>query len=134
MMAVSPPSASTEVVIVGGGPAGASAARLLSTWGHSVVLLAREPRRPPLGESLPPSVRKLFGLLEIQGDIDLGGFYPTTGNTVWWGEGEVRSESFAGGPRGTRSSGVISIVFCLGWPRRRAPTCVGVPTSARSRA
>src|SRR5688500_16716290 len=95
-----PPSTLADVVVVGGGQAGASAARLLASWGHSVVILTREPRRSPLGESLPPSVRKLFGLLEIQGDVDLAGFYPTSGNTVWWGDGSVRSETFAGGATG----------------------------------
>ena len=36
-----------DVAIIGGGPAGASAARLLAQWGHAVVLLTKEPPDRP---------------------------------------------------------------------------------------
>ena len=73
-----------DAVIIGGGPAGAAAARLLAAWGHSVQLLTRtvDPSRY-LGESLPPSCRKLFDLLGATRTIDAAGFLESTGNTAW---------------------------------------------------
>jgi flavin-dependent dehydrogenase len=73
-----------DVAIVGGGPAGAAAARLLSQWGRRVVLLTRGPNPRPLGESLPPSCTKLFDQLGIRGSVDGAGFVRATGNTVQW--------------------------------------------------
>ena len=49
-----------DVAVIGGGPAGAAAARLLASWGQSVIVLARAARQPPLAESLPPSCVKLL--------------------------------------------------------------------------
>jgi flavin-dependent dehydrogenase len=94
--------ASHEVAIVGAGPAGASAARLLAAWGHDVVLLHRDRdvQRHALAESIPPSCRKLFTAIGVLESIDAAGFYRSTGNTVWWGGGEARSEMFAGGALG----------------------------------
>ena len=44
-----------DVVVIGGGPAGATAATLLAEAGHGVVLLEREPfPRFHIGESLLP--------------------------------------------------------------------------------
>ena len=55
-----------DVAVIGGGPAGSTAGRLLAEWGYSVVLFNRlEKRKPSLAESLPPSTRKLFGFLGI---------------------------------------------------------------------
>ena len=90
-----------EVIIVGGGPAGAAAARLLATWGHSVQLLTKTvDRSRSLGESLPPSCRKLFDLLGVTTAIDTAGFLESSGNTVWWGDQTTRTASFTGGTTG----------------------------------
>jgi flavin-dependent dehydrogenase len=92
---------SPEVVVLGAGPAGAAAARLLALWGHRVKVIAK-PHQPglSLAESVPPSTRKLFDALGVREAIDRAGFVRSTGNTVWWGSGESRSESFADGRLG----------------------------------
>jgi flavin-dependent dehydrogenase len=93
-------SAEFDVVVIGDGPAGAAAARLLSTWGRSVVLLGRANARRPLAESLPPSCLKLFDQLGVRSAIDAAGFIRATGNTVQWGENPKSIESFDGGALG----------------------------------
>jgi flavin-dependent dehydrogenase len=76
---------SADAVIIGGGPAGAVAARLLSAWGHSMLVLARPTPLGSLAESIPPSARKLFERIGVLAAVDGGGFLRSTGNTVWWG-------------------------------------------------
>ena len=100
-------SESCEVAILGGGPAGATAARLLHLWGHRVLLLSRaRPARLALAESLPPSVRKIARHVGIETELDSAGFFPTSGNTVWWGSSDSdevsapRVERFEGGELG----------------------------------
>jgi clorobiocin biosynthesis protein Clo-hal/halogenation protein CepH len=89
-----------EVLILGGGPAGAAAGRLLAAWGHRVRLITKpEAPGPSLGVSLPPSTTKLFDLLGVQGAIEDARFVRSSGNTVWWGV-ESRVESFASGQHG----------------------------------
>jgi flavin-dependent dehydrogenase len=89
------------VVVLGAGPAGAAAARLLALWGHAVRLIAR-PATPglALAESLPPSIGKLFDLLGVRDAIDREPFVRSSGNTVWWGTDECRTERFADGRLG----------------------------------
>lgn len=85
--------------MLGGGPAGASAARLLSAWGHRVRLVSRVGDDRPLAVSLPPSCGKLFDVIGVADVVAKAGFIRATGNTVWWG-GEARVEPFAGGALG----------------------------------
>ena len=74
-----------NVVVIGGGPAGATAAMLLARWGQRVVLLSRQrPANRAIAESLPPSCRRLFRHLGVEQEIAAAGFLPTSGNTVWW--------------------------------------------------
>jgi flavin-dependent dehydrogenase len=94
------PGATPEVLVMGGGPAGAAAARLLALWGHDVLLIAKPHATvADLPESLPPSTRKLFDVLGVLDAIDRAGFIRSTGNTVWWGS-DARVEPFAGGGLG----------------------------------
>jgi flavin-dependent dehydrogenase len=88
---------SADVVVIGGGPAGAAAARLLAQWDRTVVAIGRKPSRRAIAESLPPSCTKLLDALGVRGAIDAAGFVRATGNTVRWGHDEQRSEPFAGG-------------------------------------
>src|SRR6266567_8566438 len=83
-----------DAAVIGGGPAGATVARLLASWGYSVVVIAPEQRGPDRAETIPPSGRRLFRLLEVHDQIDCKGFYRTTGNTVWWGSDEARVETY----------------------------------------
>ncbi len=93
--------ADPDVVVLGGGPAGACAARLLATWGHAIHLVTRPSSPGPrLAESIPPSAHKLFGLLGVLPALDAAGFVRSTGNTVWWGRATSRCEVFADGARG----------------------------------
>ena len=83
-----------DVAVIGGGPAGAAAARLLASWGQSVIVLARAPRQPPLAESLPPSCVKLFDEIGVRAAVDRAGFIRATGNTVQWADRARRVEMF----------------------------------------
>ena len=98
-MAVRPDSEPTvDVAVIGGGPAGASAARLLAAWGHSVLLLTRsDVGTPGLAESLPPSCRKVFEAVGVREQIEAEGFLTASGNTVCWGGGPPRIAAFGGG-------------------------------------
>ena len=89
-----------DVVVLGGGPAGATAALLLATWGHSVELVTKPSVQHGLAVSLPPSCAKLFDAIGVSDAIDRAGFLRSTGNTVWWGSHEARIESFAEGGLG----------------------------------
>ena len=84
-----------DVVILGGGPAGAAVGRLLSHWGHSVLLLDKAARASNgLAESLPPSTQKLLTQIGVLDAVERAGFLRATGNTIWWGFGGRRVEPF----------------------------------------
>jgi len=55
-----------DVVVVGGGPSGATAALDLVRSGHSVALLDREGRIKPCGGAIPPALMKDFHITEDQ--------------------------------------------------------------------
>lgn len=86
-----------DAVIIGGGPAGATAGRLLAQWGRSVEILAAPDHRPSLAECLPPSNRKVFQFLGIAEEIEGAGFFRTRGNTVWWERAGRRIEPYPDG-------------------------------------
>lgn len=94
-----PERAHRDAVIVGGGPAGAAAARLLALWGRRVLLLeSTRSGRPGLAESLPPSARKLLDVLRLTDAVEAAGFVRGRGNTIWWPGSDRRRIRFPDGP------------------------------------
>jgi flavin-dependent dehydrogenase len=78
-----PARSEPAVVVIGGGPGGATAAQLLAAWGWPVLLLHRAPSRS-LAESLPSSARKLLGFLGQLRAVESAVFQPNDGNIVRW--------------------------------------------------
>ena len=73
-----------DVLVIGGGPAGATAAGLLASWGRSVVLAHRESGLPSLAESLPASTKKLLRFLGQIDAVEAARFHPNFGNRSRW--------------------------------------------------
>ncbi len=75
MVAVSEPIESTDVVVIGGGPAGATAATLIAKGGYRVHLYERERfPRYHIGESLIPRTYDTFARLGILDELKQSGF------------------------------------------------------------
>jgi flavin-dependent dehydrogenase len=80
------PSTSTRVLILGGGPAGATAASFLARDGVEVVLLERENfPRYHIGESLLPSCLEIVDLIGARELLDTAGFQRKSGGYFEWG-------------------------------------------------
>ena len=115
-MTEQPPTSEFDVAVIGGGPAGSAAARLLAQWGHSAIVLTRSGSQSSLlGESLPPSTRKILDRVGALQAVEAAGFVRSTGNTVWWGESEGRVEAFPEGDTGFQvlRSDLDRVLFAL---------------------
>ncbi|MGZ5477918.1 MAG: NAD(P)/FAD-dependent oxidoreductase [Thermoanaerobaculia bacterium] len=79
-----------DVIVIGGGPAGSTAANLLAKQGFSVLLLERE-RFPrfQIGESLLPYNNDLFERLGVKEKLEQGDFFPKYGAHFVTGDGNV---------------------------------------------
>jgi len=76
----------TQVVVVGGGPGGATTAGLLARHGFDVVLLERHSfPRYHIGESLVPSCLKIFDALGVREKVEKHGFQQKDGARFDWG-------------------------------------------------
>jgi flavin-dependent dehydrogenase len=75
---------STDVVVVGAGPAGAATAILLAEAGHAVVLLdrARFPRDKVCGEYLSPEASRILDRLGVLKDVERSGARPLRGMRI----------------------------------------------------
>jgi flavin-dependent dehydrogenase len=80
------PRAQHDVVVIGGGPAGAAAAIHLAHCGRSVTLVARPPgRRPHLGETVASGVVTPLAQLGLWEAFIAAGHLPATGTVACWG-------------------------------------------------
>jgi flavin-dependent dehydrogenase len=79
-----------DVIVIGGGPAGSTAATLLARQGFSVLLLERE-RFPrfQIGESLLPYNNDLFDRLGVADQLAQGDFFPKYGAYFVTGDSKV---------------------------------------------
>ncbi len=90
------PPLSADIVVAGGGPAGATVAHQLARFGYRVVLL--EKRRFPrhqIGESLTPSILPLLDFLGVQTQVEQAGFLRMAGHSVCWGSSQPRTSHYS---------------------------------------
>ena len=77
---------STQILVIGGGPAGSTAATLLAREGFEVTLIERAVfPRYHIGESLLPSALEIFDLLGVREKIEAYGFQRKAGGYFEWG-------------------------------------------------
>lgn len=91
-----------DVVVVGGGPAGATVAAAVALRGHRVLLVEKETfPRYQIGESLLPStVHGVCRILGVEGELAKAGFKTKRGGTFRWGRNRDPWQfSFALSPR-----------------------------------
>lgn len=75
-----------DVIVIGGGPAGSTAAGLLAKAGRDVLLLEKEKfPRYHVGESLVPGVVPVLEELGVRQRIETDGFQRKYGITLLWG-------------------------------------------------
>jgi flavin-dependent dehydrogenase len=92
---------SFDVVVIGGGPAGAAAAYALARAGRSVVLAERSTYAEwRAGESLLPAARPLLETLGVWTEFAADGHVPSVGVEVVWGDGVPRMRDYLFSPIG----------------------------------
>jgi flavin-dependent dehydrogenase len=89
------------VAVIGGGPAGAVAARVLARAGINVLLVdARPPTEFRVGESLVPAARNILLELGMWERFLGSGHVPCYGNVAAWGSSELVEMDFIRSPYG----------------------------------
>lgn len=88
-----------DVLIVGAGPAGSSAAIALAGLGYRVLIAdrARFPR-PHIGESLPPKIDRLLDILGVKAELERAAFLRMRGTTIYQ-DGRATTHDFDPDPR-----------------------------------
>jgi len=86
--------ADAEVVVIGGGPAGAVAALTLARSGVAVALLDAGNRYPAVGETLPPASRAVLDRLGLRAALEAEGHLRSTGSWSAWGSAEPWGRDF----------------------------------------
>ena len=85
----------SDIVVIGGGPAGSTAATFLARKGYDVVLIEKEKHpRFVVGESLIPHFWKYAELSGVADKIAAEGFIEKAGGTVVWND-TIRQMSFS---------------------------------------
>ena len=80
------PNLNADVVVIGGGPGGSTAAAMLARKGCRVLLFEREHfPRPHVGESLLPASLPVLEELGVLPAVQAVGFLPKWGATMVWG-------------------------------------------------
>jgi halogenation protein CepH len=79
-----------DLIVIGGGPAGATAATLVALQGHRVLLLEKETfPRYQIGESLLPlTIHAICPMLGVRDEIEQAGFVTKFGGVFRWGTRE----------------------------------------------
>lgn len=85
-MAAGTSTTDADVVVVGGGPAGAATAIAAATRGLRVVMLDAGSREPAPGETLHPGVEPILDVLGVGDRVRRQGFVRHAGLWVTWGE------------------------------------------------
>ena len=89
-MSASQSENSADVVVIGGGPGGSTAATMLSRQGFKVLLLERERfPRDHVGESLLPASMPVLAELGVLPAVREAGFLPKWGATMVWGKDQT---------------------------------------------
>jgi flavin-dependent dehydrogenase len=87
----------TDVCIVGGGPAGSTIAHQLALLGHQTCLVEKTAfPRSHIGESLPPSILRVFDLLGVRAQIEAAGFFRPQQSLIRWSSDEATWKTQAG--------------------------------------
>lgn len=91
-----------DVVILGGGPAGTSAAISLLQKGYSVAVIEKTSYSANrIGETVPPQIKGLFTELQINDEIlNLNHHLPSYANQSAWGNASVVQNNFFFNPFG----------------------------------
>jgi flavin-dependent dehydrogenase len=94
-------SANVDVLVIGGGPAGASAAWALASAGVPVALAERSDYgRFRIGETLPPKVNVLLARLGLNASLGKAGHLPSPGVVALWGSDRPHENHFIFSPYG----------------------------------
>src|SRR3989441_8246321 len=93
-LATIPPRA--DIVVAGGGPAGATISRLLAGFGFRVVVLEKHrfPRHQ-IGESLTPSILPILDFLGLRARVEAVWVLRMVGPTVCWGSPQPRTSYYS---------------------------------------
>ena len=97
-----PRSCDCDIVVLGGGPAGAAAAITLARAGHSVIVIEKSKyERARIGETLPPRARMSLMRLGVWEAFLSGGHLSSPAVASVWGEEELRERQYVFSPYGS---------------------------------
>jgi flavin-dependent dehydrogenase len=84
-----------DLVVIGDGPAGSTAALQLKKMGYSVALVGQPmTNKKFFGETLPPGIQNSLIQLGLWKDFQNDGHLPATGNLSAWGDTEISETNF----------------------------------------